>query len=92
MPHRIRNMRWGYPYRIKSLRNKQHAMWILKCRGDADTCDHRRQMPCFAIQLHDLPLARVELRKHFASEHLIRPEGTRAGSIEVFVVGLEKRA
>jgi len=40
----------------------------------------------------ELPLARVELRKHYATERLIRPEGTRSGSIELFVVGLEKRA
>jgi 23S rRNA (uridine2552-2'-O)-methyltransferase len=39
----------------------------------------------------DLPLARAELRKHYASERLIRPEGTRAGSIELFAVGQEKR-
>jgi len=30
-------------------------------------------------------------RKHYAAERLVRPEGTRAGSMEVFVVGLEKR-
>ncbi len=40
----------------------------------------------------DLPLARAELRKHYAVERLIRPEGTRAVSMEIFVVGLEKRA
>jgi len=40
----------------------------------------------------DLALARVELRKHYATERLIRPEGTRAGSVELFVVGLERRA
>ena len=40
----------------------------------------------------DLALARVELRTHYATERLIRPEGTRAGSIELFVIGLEKRA
>jgi 23S rRNA (uridine2552-2'-O)-methyltransferase len=40
----------------------------------------------------DLPLARTELRKHYAQERLIRPEGTRAVSMEIFVVGLEKRA
>jgi 23S rRNA (uridine2552-2'-O)-methyltransferase len=40
----------------------------------------------------DLPLARAELRKHYATERLIRPEGTRTNSIEMFAVGLEKRA
>jgi 23S rRNA (uridine2552-2'-O)-methyltransferase len=40
----------------------------------------------------DLPAARAELRKHYAVERLIRPEGTRAVSIEIFAVGLEKRA
>jgi 23S rRNA (uridine2552-2'-O)-methyltransferase len=40
----------------------------------------------------DLPLARAELRKHYEKERLIRPEGTRAVSYELFVVGLRKRA
>jgi 23S rRNA (uridine2552-2'-O)-methyltransferase len=40
----------------------------------------------------DLPLARAELRKHFASERLIRPEGTRSVSYEIFIVGTERRA
>ena len=40
----------------------------------------------------DLPHARAELRKHYATERIIRPEGTRANSIEIFVVGMEKRA
>jgi 23S rRNA (uridine2552-2'-O)-methyltransferase len=40
----------------------------------------------------DLPPARVELRKHYATERIMRPEGTRANSIEIFVIGLEKRA
>jgi 23S rRNA (uridine2552-2'-O)-methyltransferase len=39
----------------------------------------------------DLPLARAELKKTFARERLIRPEGTRTVSSELFVVGLEKR-
>ena len=39
----------------------------------------------------DLPLARAELRKHFANERLIRPEGTRSVSYEIFVVGTERR-
>jgi 23S rRNA (uridine2552-2'-O)-methyltransferase len=40
----------------------------------------------------DLPLARAELRKIFARERLIRPEGTRSVSTELFVVGLERIA
>jgi len=40
----------------------------------------------------DLPAARAELRKHYATERLIRPEGTRSVSYEIFVVGQEKRA
>jgi 23S rRNA (uridine2552-2'-O)-methyltransferase len=40
----------------------------------------------------DLPAARVELRKHYASERLIRPEGTRAVSTELYVIGQEKRS
>ncbi len=39
----------------------------------------------------DLPLARVELRKHFATERIIRPEGTRSVSYEIFLIGTEKR-
>jgi len=39
----------------------------------------------------DLPTARAELRRHYATERLIRPEGTRAVSTELFAVGLEKR-
>lgn len=39
----------------------------------------------------DLPLARQELRKHFEQERLIRPEGTRSVSYELFVIGLRKR-
>ena len=31
----------------------------------------------------DLPVARAELRRHYASERLIRPEGTRAVSTEI---------
>lgn len=34
----------------------------------------------------DLPLARAELRKHFAKERIMRPEGTRTVSYEVFLV------
>jgi 23S rRNA (uridine2552-2'-O)-methyltransferase len=40
----------------------------------------------------DLPAAREELRRHFARERLIRPEGTRSVSIEIFVIGQEKRS
>lgn len=38
----------------------------------------------------DLPLARAELRKTFARERLIRPEGTRSVSTELFIVGMER--
>jgi 23S rRNA (uridine2552-2'-O)-methyltransferase len=40
----------------------------------------------------DLPAARAELRRHYATERLIRPEGTRSVSIEIFAVGTGKRA
>jgi len=40
----------------------------------------------------ELPAARAELRKHYAAERLIRPEGTRAISTEIFAVGTGKRA
>jgi 23S rRNA (uridine2552-2'-O)-methyltransferase len=40
----------------------------------------------------DLPMARAELKRHYAAERLIRPAGTRAVSTELFVVGLGKRA
>jgi 23S rRNA (uridine2552-2'-O)-methyltransferase len=40
----------------------------------------------------DMPAARVEVRSHYESERLIRPEGTRAVSTEIFVVGSGKRA
>ena len=39
----------------------------------------------------DLPLARAELRRLYASERLIRPEGTRAVSTEIFAVASGKR-
>jgi 23S rRNA (uridine2552-2'-O)-methyltransferase len=39
----------------------------------------------------DLPIARAETRKVFASERLIRPEGTRSVSYEIFIIGLSKR-
>jgi 23S rRNA (uridine2552-2'-O)-methyltransferase len=35
----------------------------------------------------DLPKARAELKRHFETERLIRPEGTRSVSYELFVVG-----
>lgn len=35
---------------------------------------------------NDLPLARAELRLHYAAERLIRPEGTRSASTEIFAV------
>jgi 23S rRNA (uridine2552-2'-O)-methyltransferase len=41
---------------------------------------------------NDLPLARAELRRHYGVERLIRPEGTRSVSIEIFAVAMEKRA
>jgi 23S rRNA (uridine2552-2'-O)-methyltransferase len=40
----------------------------------------------------DLAAARAELRRHYAVERLIRPEGTRAVSTEIFVVGTGKQA
>lgn len=40
----------------------------------------------------DFPAAREEVRKHFESERLIRPEGTRAVSFEIFVLGQGRRA
>jgi 23S rRNA (uridine2552-2'-O)-methyltransferase len=39
----------------------------------------------------DLPAARAELKRHYSEERLLRPEGTRAVSMELFVVGLRKR-
>jgi 23S rRNA (uridine2552-2'-O)-methyltransferase len=38
----------------------------------------------------DLPLARAELRRHYATERLIRPSGTRSVSTEIFAVGQGK--
>jgi 23S rRNA (uridine2552-2'-O)-methyltransferase len=40
----------------------------------------------------DLAAARAELRRHYEVERLIRPEGTRSVSTEIFVVGSGKRA
>jgi 23S rRNA (uridine2552-2'-O)-methyltransferase len=39
----------------------------------------------------DLPAARAELRRMYGTERLIRPEGTRSVSTEIFAVGGEKR-
>jgi 23S rRNA (uridine2552-2'-O)-methyltransferase len=38
----------------------------------------------------DLPLARAELRRHYQTERLIRPEGTRSVSMEIFAVASGK--
>lgn len=40
----------------------------------------------------DLPAARTELRRLYESERLIRPEGTRSVSSEIFAVGAGKRS
>jgi 23S rRNA (uridine2552-2'-O)-methyltransferase len=40
----------------------------------------------------DLPLAKAELKKRFAKDRMIRPEGTRSVSYETFAIGLERRA
>jgi 23S rRNA (uridine2552-2'-O)-methyltransferase len=40
----------------------------------------------------DLPLARKEVKRIFAEERLIRPEGTRSVSYEVFCIGLGRRS
>ncbi len=40
----------------------------------------------------DLPEARVELRRLYEAERLIRPEGTRSISTEIFAIGTGKRA
>jgi 23S rRNA (uridine2552-2'-O)-methyltransferase len=39
----------------------------------------------------DFPLARKEVRQHFREERLIRPEGTRSVSYEIFVIGLDRK-
>jgi 23S rRNA U2552 (ribose-2'-O)-methylase RlmE/FtsJ len=36
-------------------------------------------------------LARKEVRQHFREERLIRPEGTRSVSYEIFVIGLDRK-
>lgn len=40
----------------------------------------------------DLPLARAEVRKSFDKERLIRPEGTRSVSYEMFVIAEGRKA
>jgi 23S rRNA (uridine2552-2'-O)-methyltransferase len=40
----------------------------------------------------DLPQAREAVRRLYTTERLIRPEGTRSVSYEIFGIGLEKRA
>jgi 23S rRNA (uridine2552-2'-O)-methyltransferase len=40
----------------------------------------------------DFPAARAEVRKLYEEERLIRPEGTRQVSYEIFVIGMKKRA
>ncbi len=40
----------------------------------------------------DLPLARAKVRALFNKERLIRPEGTRSNSYEVFVIGEGRKA
>ncbi len=39
----------------------------------------------------DFTAARAELKKHFATEKIIRPEGTRSVSYEIFVIGQDRR-
>jgi 23S rRNA (uridine2552-2'-O)-methyltransferase len=39
----------------------------------------------------DMEIARKETRKVFETERLIRPEGTRSVSYEIFIIGLGKR-
>ena len=39
----------------------------------------------------DLPKARAKVRELFAKERLIRPEGTRASSYELFVIGESRK-
>jgi 23S rRNA (uridine2552-2'-O)-methyltransferase len=39
----------------------------------------------------DMKAARAEVRRLYASERLIRPEGTRAISMEIFAIGEGKR-
>jgi 23S rRNA (uridine2552-2'-O)-methyltransferase len=39
----------------------------------------------------DFPLAKKEVKRLFAEERALRPEGTRASSYELFLVGLSKK-
>ena len=39
----------------------------------------------------DFPLARKLVREGFREERLIRPEGTRSESYEIFIIGLDRR-
>ncbi len=39
----------------------------------------------------DFPLAKKEVKRLFAEERAIRPEGTRASSYELFLIGLDKK-
>jgi 23S rRNA (uridine2552-2'-O)-methyltransferase len=39
----------------------------------------------------DLRAARTELRRLYGNERIIRPESTRAGSTEIFLIGTDKR-
>ena len=40
----------------------------------------------------DLPLARAHVKKHFNEERLIRPEGTRTVSYELFCIGVGRKS
>lgn len=40
----------------------------------------------------DFEAARAEVARHFAQVKVVRPSGTRGNSVEVFVVGLRRRA
>ncbi len=40
----------------------------------------------------DMPLARAELRRHFAKDKLVRPDSVRQVSYEIFAVGQDRRA
>jgi 23S rRNA (uridine2552-2'-O)-methyltransferase len=40
----------------------------------------------------DLAEARAEIRRHYDTERLIRPEGTRAASMEIFLLGIGRQS
>ncbi|CAN5661528.1 RlmE family RNA methyltransferase [soil metagenome] len=40
----------------------------------------------------DLPLARTEVKKHFAKERILKPESSRSVSYEIFLVGEGKKS